>query len=138
MCGIVGYVGPREAQPILMNGIKRLEYRGYDSAGIALMTDSGLIVHKSAGKIKQLEKLLEGNNIHSNFGISHTRWATHGEPNEQNAHPHTDASDEIALVHNGTFEGARTMAKRMKLKQKGSTDSEAMLMCLTKKRFLVQ
>ena len=109
MCGIVGYVGPKQAQPILINGIKRLEYRGYDSAGIALFTESGLIVHKSAGKIVELEKLLEGNTIQSNQGISHTRWATHGEPNQVNAHPITDTAEEIALAHNGIIENHRTL-----------------------------
>ena len=109
MCGIVGYVGPKEAQPILMNGIKRLEYRGYDSAGIALMTETGLHVYKEAGKIKELEKLLNGNQISCHHGISHTRWATHGEPNRVNAHPHTDQTGDIALVHNGIIENYRTL-----------------------------
>ncbi|KAA3633603.1 MAG: glutamine--fructose-6-phosphate transaminase (isomerizing) [Calditrichaeota bacterium] len=109
MCGIVGYVGPKQAQPILMKGIKRLEYRGYDSAGIALLTDSGLFVTKAAGKIIELEKLLANSTVQSNRGIAHTRWATHGEPTTLNAHPHTDNTDEIALVHNGIIENYRTL-----------------------------
>lgn len=109
MCGIVGYVGPKQAEPILMKGIKRLEYRGYDSAGIALLTDSGLFVTKAAGKIVELEKLLKKNSIHSTHGIAHTRWATHGEPNQLNAHPHTDNTEEIAIVHNGIIENYRTL-----------------------------
>lgn len=109
MCGIVGYVGNRKALPILINGLKRLEYRGYDSAGLALMGDDGLIVSKSVGKIKMLEQALEGRDFNSVHGIAHTRWATHGEPNEVNAHPHTDENCEIALVHNGIIENFRTL-----------------------------
>ncbi len=130
MCGIVGYVGPKQAMPILLKGLKRLEYRGYDSAGIAMLTDSGLMVAKSAGKIKKLEQLLSGINIDSVHGIAHTRWATHGEPTELNAHPHTDAAEEIALVHNGIIENYRTL--REFLAQKGyeirtETDTEMLV-----------
>jgi len=130
MCGIVGYVGPKKAVPILMSGLKRLEYRGYDSAGIAMLTGSGLMVAKSAGKIKRLEELLSGNNIESTHGIAHTRWATHGEPTQLNAHPHTDESEEIALVHNGIIENYRTL--REFLEQKGfkiktDTDTEMLV-----------
>ncbi|NOY88827.1 MAG: glutamine--fructose-6-phosphate transaminase (isomerizing) [FCB group bacterium] len=109
MCGIVGYVGPQQALPILMNGLKRLEYRGYDSAGIALLSNSGLMVAKTAGKINVLEQKLSGTEIKSTQGIAHTRWATHGEPSQLNAHPHTDAEGEIALVHNGIIENFRTL-----------------------------
>ncbi len=109
MCGIVGYVGSRMAKPILMQGLKRLEYRGYDSAGIALLSDSGLMVAKEAGKIANLEKLLGDGDFNSNHGIAHTRWATHGEPTQLNAHPHTDTLEEIALVHNGIIENYRTL-----------------------------
>ncbi|UCE23737.1 MAG: glutamine--fructose-6-phosphate transaminase (isomerizing) [Candidatus Zixiibacteriota bacterium] len=130
MCGIVGYVGPQKAMPLLVKGLKRLEYRGYDSAGIALLTDTGLMVAKSAGKIKKLEELLAGNNIGSTHGIAHTRWATHGEPTQLNAHPHTDATEEIALVHNGIIENYRTL--REFLVQKGfeiktETDTEILV-----------
>jgi glutamine---fructose-6-phosphate transaminase (isomerizing) len=109
MCGIVGYVGHRKALPILISGLKRLEYRGYDSAGLALLGENGLIVSKSVGKIKMLEQALEGRDFQSTHGIAHTRWATHGEPNEVNAHPHTDENCEIALVHNGIIENYRTI-----------------------------
>ena len=109
MCGIVGYVGNRKALPILINGLKRLEYRGYDSAGLALLGDDGLIVSKSVGKIKMLEQALGGRDFNSTHGIAHTRWATHGEPNEVNAHPHTDENCEIALVHNGIIENFRAL-----------------------------
>jgi len=112
MCGIVGYVGQKQALPILINGLKRLEYRGYDSAGLALLTDSGLMISKSVGKIKQLEEAvsqLKPHEVNSTRGIAHTRWATHGEPNELNAHPHTDNFGEFALVHNGIIENFRAL-----------------------------
>ncbi len=109
MCGIVGYVGYREAVPILMNGIKRLEYRGYDSAGIALLTEGGLMVAKSAGKIERLEERIADVDCRCTHGIAHTRWATHGEPSQLNAHPHTDADETVALVHNGIIENYRAL-----------------------------
>ncbi len=104
MCGIVGYVGPRSAAPILIDGLRRLEYRGYDSAGIAVYHDGGLIVRKVEGKLARLDELLAGDPVPGNVGIGHTRWATHGEPSDRNAHPHTDPSGEIAVVHNGIIE----------------------------------
>ena len=109
MCGIVGYVGHQQAMPILIKGLKRLEYRGYDSAGIALMTKAGLTVAKEAGKIACLEEVLGDIDCDSTQGIAHTRWATHGEPTQLNAHPHTDANREIALVHNGIIENYRAL-----------------------------
>jgi len=130
MCGIVGYVGPQKARPILMNGLKRLEYRGYDSAGIALLTDTGLMISRSVGKIKRLEKILGDQDFNSTHGIAHTRWATHGEPSETNAHPHSDNNYEIALVHNGIIENYRAI--REFLSRKGivfrtQTDTEALV-----------
>ncbi|MFQ5453086.1 MAG: glutamine--fructose-6-phosphate transaminase (isomerizing) [Candidatus Zixiibacteriota bacterium] len=130
MCGIVGYVGSKKAKPILMNGLKRLEYRGYDSAGIALLAGSGLMIAKSAGKINALEKMLSDNNVDCSQGIAHTRWATHGAPTQLNAHPHTDTKEEIALVHNGIIENYRTI--REFLIQKGykiktDTDTEVLV-----------
>ncbi|MEW6413606.1 MAG: glutamine--fructose-6-phosphate transaminase (isomerizing) [Candidatus Zixiibacteriota bacterium] len=130
MCGIVGYVGPKKAMPVLIKGLKRLEYRGYDSSGIAMLTGSGLMVAKSAGKIKKLEETLNGNSMESTHGIAHTRWATHGEPTQLNAHPHTDEKQEIALVHNGIIENYRTL--REFLVQKGyeiktETDTEILV-----------
>jgi glucosamine--fructose-6-phosphate aminotransferase (isomerizing) len=109
MCGIVGYVGQKKALPILLSGLKRLEYRGYDSAGIALLSDGKFVISKSVGKIKQLEELIGDQDYKSTHGIAHTRWATHGEPNELNAHPHTDNFGEFALVHNGIIENYRTL-----------------------------
>ncbi len=106
MCGIVGYVGPREATPILLAGLKRLEYRGYDSAGVALLNGEGVKVTKRAGKIRALEEAIDAAPASGTCGIAHTRWATHGAPNQPNAHPHTSANGEIALVHNGIIENS--------------------------------
>jgi glucosamine--fructose-6-phosphate aminotransferase (isomerizing) len=109
MCGIVGYVGTRECLPILIEGIKRLEYRGYDSAGVAVQVDGRLEVVKAAGKIRSLESRLDGHAPRGRYGIAHTRWATHGEPNDVNAHPHTDEHGSVALVHNGIIENYSTL-----------------------------
>jgi glucosamine--fructose-6-phosphate aminotransferase (isomerizing) len=103
MCGIVAYIGPREAYPVILKGLKRLEYRGYDSAGVALL-NSGLKVFKQKGKVSDLEESLVGKDLHATIGIGHTRWATHGEPNDHNAHPHTSASGKLAMIHNGIIE----------------------------------
>ncbi|MFH1374233.1 MAG: glutamine--fructose-6-phosphate transaminase (isomerizing) [bacterium] len=130
MCGIVGYVGSRKAQPLLISGLKRLEYRGYDSAGIALLTEGGLMVAKSAGKIVRLEETLGDQDYDCIQGIAHTRWATHGEPTELNAHPHTDDKGEIALVHNGIIENYRTLREfliRQGFDVKTETDTEILV-----------
>jgi glucosamine--fructose-6-phosphate aminotransferase (isomerizing) len=131
MCGIVGYVGHKKALPILMKGLKRLEYRGYDSAGIALLTEAGLLVAKSAGKIARLEEAIAGINADDcNHGIAHTRWATHGEPTELNAHPHIDNNNEIALVHNGIIENYRTLKEfliRQGYEIRTDTDTEILV-----------
>jgi len=103
MCGIVGYLGPKEAYPILVKGLKRLEYRGYDSAGIVLLNGE-MSVYKKAGKVTELEKVTEGKKVNANIGIGHTRWATHGEPNDRNAHPHLSQSGDLAIIHNGIIE----------------------------------
>jgi len=125
MCGIVGYVGKREALPILIEGLKRLEYRGYDSAGIVLAENGSLRAEKSAGKIRILEDKLKGKQFHSGHGIAHTRWATHGEPSDQNAHPHLDSKEEIALVHNGIIENYRALREfLMKKGHKIITDTD--------------
>ena len=130
MCGIVGYVGERRALPLLIEGLKRLEYRGYDSAGVAMMEDHTLQVTKSAGRIAVLEQLLDCDGSKATTGIAHTRWATHGAPNGANAHPHTDASGRIALVHNGIIENYTALKKY--LEQKGvafatETDTEVLV-----------
>ena len=112
MCGIVGYIGYRPAYPILISGLKRLEYRGYDSAGIALIQD-GLKLYKTKGKVKNLEQLCEGITLDSTIGIAHTRWATHGEPNDRNAHPHLSPSRNIAIIHNGIIENYATIKQEL-------------------------
>jgi glutamine---fructose-6-phosphate transaminase (isomerizing) len=112
MCGIVGYTGPKEAYPVVLKGLKRLEYRGYDSAGVALMGDE-LKVYKKKGKVADLEESLIGTNLHGNTGIGHTRWATHGEPSDRNAHPHTSRSGQLAMIHNGIIENYAQLKKEL-------------------------
>ncbi len=109
MCGIVGYIGEKGATPLLIEGLKRLEYRGYDSAGVAVMNGGGVETRKAAGKISRLEAAIASTPVHGNLGIAHTRWATHGQPNECNAHPHIDCKGHIAVVHNGIIENATTL-----------------------------
>ncbi len=118
MCGIVGYIGNKEAFPILIKGLKRLEYRGYDSAGIALL-NGGMTVFKKAGKVSDLEKIVDHNHIAANIGIGHTRWATHGEPNDVNAHPHISQSGNLAVIHNGIIENYSSI--KAELKKRGYT-----------------
>ncbi len=104
MCGIVGYIGPQDAMPIILNGLKRLEYRGYDSAGLAILQNGHIEVRRDAGKLDRLVRLVQDAPVSGRLGIGHTRWATHGEPNARNAHPHMSASGEVVLVHNGIVE----------------------------------
>ena len=114
MCGIVGYVGQQEAAPILLDGLRRLEYRGYDSAGIAVCGDGQLRVKKSRGRLQVLSDLThDGADLPGHLGIGHTRWATHGEPNDINAHPHVSQSGRIAVVHNGIIENYIPLKKKM-------------------------
>lgn len=131
MCGIVGYIGTKSAVPILVGGLKRLEYRGYDSAGLALVQGNGkMIVHKCKGRVADLEKLLEGKDSSATIGIAHTRWATHGEPNDCNAHPHISQSGRIALVHNGIIENYRILKEALKSQGysfNSTTDSEVLV-----------
>ncbi len=119
MCGIVGYVGEKPLVPLLIEGLKRLEYRGYDSAGIAIVSDGKLRVEKQAGKISNLERRMDGATLPGSVGIAHTRWATHGVPNDVNAHPHTDSKNRIALIHNGIIENF--LAIKRELTKKGHT-----------------
>jgi len=104
MCGIVGYVGPQEAASILMDGLRRLEYRGYDSAGLAVVQNNHIEVRRDAGKLSNLTSLVEESPVHGHIGIGHTRWATHGEPHARNAHPHMGMTGEVVIVHNGIVE----------------------------------
>ncbi|MEL6989043.1 MAG: glutamine--fructose-6-phosphate aminotransferase, partial [Bacteroidota bacterium] len=103
MCGIVAYIGEKQAYPIIIEGLKRLEYRGYDSAGIALL-NGDIINFKKKGKVKDLENSLDGKDLSAKLGIGHTRWATHGVPNDVNAHPHMSGNERLAMVHNGIIE----------------------------------
>ncbi len=119
MCGIVGYLGPRQVTSLLIEGLRRLEYRGYDSSGIAVINGKGLVIVKQPGKLSVLEGLLRDHTPKGTVGIGHTRWATHGPPNAINAHPHTDQSGRIALIHNGIIENARALRKV--LEQRGHT-----------------
>ena len=130
MCGIVGYVGGREAVAVLVEGLSRLEYRGYDSAGVAILNGHGVETRKLAGRIAGLRDLLARTPVHGQCGIGHTRWATHGAPSERNAHPHTDCTGRLALVHNGIIENADVLRKR--LEQDGhrfvtDTDTETLV-----------
>ncbi len=129
MCGIVAYIGPREAYPIILKGLKRLEYRGYDSAGVALL-NADLRVYKKKGKVADLEDSLVGKDLHAHAGMGHTRWATHGEPNDRNAHPHSSASGRLAMIHNGIIENF-TQLKNELIKKgyhfKSDTDTEVLL-----------
>ena len=115
MCGIVGYIGERPAQEILLTGLKRLEYRGYDSSGMAVILPAKdtLLIRKSPGKISALDKLLKSKPLVGSLGIAHTRWATHGAPTQANAHPHADCDNEIALVHNGIIENYETLKNQL-------------------------
>jgi glucosamine--fructose-6-phosphate aminotransferase (isomerizing) len=113
MCGIVGYAGPRQAVPILLDGLKRLEYRGYDSAGVAVVSAGALGISRSAGKLSNLHELLDRRPLDGVIGLGHTRWATHGGPSEANAHPHTDCARKIAVIHNGIIENYMTLKEAL-------------------------
>src|SRR5512145_2409419 len=113
MCGIVGYIGPHDATPIIINGLKRLEYRGYDSAGIAVVNGDQLQVRRASGKLRNLEESLRQNPCEGSYGIGHTRWATHGRPTEENAHPHRDCRGEVVVVHNGIVENYLSLKKTL-------------------------
>lgn len=119
MCGIVGYIGFREAWPIVIKGLKRLEYRGYDSAGIALIGESGLNIYKKAGKVVELENFADGKDQSGSVGIGHTRWATHGAPSDRNSHPHTSNDGQLSIIHNGIIENYATIKEE--LEKRGHT-----------------
>jgi glucosamine--fructose-6-phosphate aminotransferase (isomerizing) len=130
MCGIVGYTGPREAFPVILKGLKRLEYRGYDSSGVALLNNGKLNVFKKKGKVSELEENVIGKDLQSHIGIGHTRWATHGEPSDRNAHPHQSQSGQLAMIHNGIIENYTQL--KQELTSKGytftsDTDTEVLL-----------
>ena len=131
MCGIVAYLGCREAYPILIRGLHRLEYRGYDSAGVAVLNDEGkLNIYKAVGKVSNLEQAAKGHDCSGTIGIAHTRWATHGAPNEVNAHPHISQSGDLTMVHNGIIENANSLRDQLKAKGfsfRSETDTEVLL-----------
>src|SRR2546425_8338355 len=104
MCGIIGYIGPKDVVPVLIDGLRRLEYRGYDSAGVAVVHDGEVELRRSAGKLSRLEDVIVADPIAGDYGVGHTRWATHGRPTEENAHPHRDCTGKIVVVHNGIIE----------------------------------
>lgn len=129
MCGIVAYIGPREAYPILIKGLQRLEYRGYDSAGVAIL-NSKLNVYKAKGKVSELVEFVKGKDLSGTIGIAHTRWATHGEPNQVNAHPHYSQSSKLAIIHNGIIENYATLKEELKkrgYKFQSDTDTEVLI-----------
>src|SRR5215475_9753827 len=114
MCGIVGYIGPKPVVPVIIEGLRRLEYRGYDSAGIAVAGNgAGLELRRAPGKLRNLETVIADNPIHGSFGIGHTRWATHGRPTEENAHPHRDCTGTLVVVHNGIVENYLALKKEL-------------------------
>src|SRR5436305_2110611 len=127
MCGIVGYVGDKEAEPALVDGLRRLEYRGYDSSGLAVLDDGQLRVRKRAGRIADLVQLLRDRPVTGRTGISHTRWATHGPANDVNAHPHVGGDNLVALVHNGVIENYAALKRQLQAEGvtfRSDTDTE--------------
>src|SRR3989338_8651210 len=127
MCGIIGYIGEREALPVILDGLARLEYRGYDSAGVAIINRDKIALFKQPGKIKDLVANIPHHKFAGRLGLGHTRWATHGVPNRANAHPHTDCGRTLALVHNGIIENYRPLKERLILedhKFSSQTDTE--------------
>src|SRR5256884_3581155 len=127
MCGIIGYIGPKEVVPVLIDGLRRLEYRGYDSAGVAVVRNGEGDLRRSAGKLSNLEDVIDADPISGDYGVGHTRWATHGRPTEENAHPHRDCTGKIVVVHNGIIENYLDL--KQELQQQGhkfvtETDTE--------------
>jgi glucosamine--fructose-6-phosphate aminotransferase (isomerizing) len=130
MCGIVGYIGKKEAYPILVKGLKRLEYRGYDSAGVALLNEKGIEIYKKQGKVVQMERIIPADHPKANLGIGHTRWATHGVPSDENSHPHYSQSKKIAIVHNGIIENYASIKSGLEKRGytfKSDTDTEVLV-----------
>src|SRR5438477_9807970 len=127
MCGIIGYIGPKEVVPVLIDGLRRLEYRGYDSAGVAVVRDGCVDLRRSAGKLSNLETVIGSSPLVGDYGVGHTRWATHGRPTEENAHPHRDCTGNIVVVHNGIIENYLDLKKELQSQGhefKTETDTE--------------
>src|SRR5258708_6591302 len=130
MCGIVGYIGPRDATPVILGGLKRLEYRGYDSAGIAVVQNGAISIRREVGKLENLEKRIADNPLQGRLGIGHTRWATHGQPSERNAHPHISMDGQFVVVHNGIVENYLELREQLKARSvvfKSETDTEVIV-----------
>src|SRR3990172_8061029 len=135
MCGIIGYIGTKNVVEVLIDSLKRLEYRGYDSAGIAVVRGRELMIRRAAGKLKNLEESVRENPLNGTFGIGHTRWATHGRPTEENAHPHRDCNGRIVVVHNGIIENYLELKESLqaeKHKFVTETDTEALVHLIEK------
>src|SRR5213079_672953 len=113
MCGIIGYIGPKDVVPVLIDGLRRLEYRGYDSAGVAVVHNGNVELRRSAGKLSNLEGVITGQPIVGDYGVGHTRWATHGRPTEENAHPHRDCTGQMVVVHNGIVENYLELKEKL-------------------------
>src|SRR5687767_10470347 len=127
MCGIIGYIGSKDVVPVLIEGLRKLEYRGYDSAGVAVVSDGVVNLRRSAGKLSNLEQVIVSNPITGDYGVGHTRWATHGRPTEENAHPHRDCTGKIVVVHNGIIENYLELKKELQSQGhefKTETDTE--------------
>src|ERR1700747_1602460 len=139
MCGILGYIGPKKVVPVVIEGLRKLEYRGYDSAGIAVVNGAGkLEIRRAPGKLRNLEEAIQKSPIEGFYGIGHTRWATHGRPTEENAHPHRDCTGNVVVVHNGIIENYLTLKKKLieeGHRFKTKTDTEV-IPHLVKKYFL--
>ena len=130
MCGIVGYVGPKDAYPIIIKGLKRLEYRGYDSAGVSIGHDTGITTLKQKGKVSDLEAYSSAKNTAGSIGIGHTRWATHGVPNQVNSHPHKSGDGKLSMIHNGIIENYASLKTALEAKGhtfKSDTDTEVLI-----------
>ena len=119
MCGIIGYIGSKPVVPVLLDGLRRMEYRGYDSAGVALVSPEGIALRRSAGKLANLENAIRDEPVDGLYGVGHTRWATHGRPTEENAHPHRDCTGRIVVVHNGIIENYLEL--KQELQRRGTT-----------------
>ena len=136
MCGIVGFIGCKPAAPLLLEGLAKLEYRGYDSAGIALVSEAGIEIHKAKGRLSVLSAQIdEGQNMTETAGIGHTRWATHGKPSDENSHPHRSASGKFAVVHNGIIENYAVIKKQLQdegVEFLSETDTEVVAQLLDK------
>ena len=139
MCGIIGYTGKKNCVPFLMEGLKRLEYRGYDSAGVSILQAGQIVTVRSVGKVEELEKAVLQANPQGMTGMGHTRWATHGKPSEENSHPHTDCTGDLVVVHNGIIENYLSLREKLESyghKFSSETDTEVIAHILRSKSFL--